>query len=289
MQHMYMKSNNKIKLLALDVDGTLFDDAGHISEENIRAIQKAQAAGVTVVVASGRDYDGVPHDQLKKVNMPYLITTNGAAVYRTADRACLDEHCLPAEKLLPIFESILQKEVYMTVFIDGHNYTPVSVYDYVWKLGLPEHIVNHFLEGRHELPDLIGYVKSGKAKIQKVTLNFIPNADGTFLNRDEIWDMLTKCPDICVVDGGFHNIEFTAANVNKGLGLRFLAKELGTTIEESMAVGDSGNDAEMLVAAGLGVAMGNASDEIKALADAVTLSNEENGVAYAIEQYILHK
>ena len=171
-----MKLNNKIKLLALDVDGTLFDNAGQIPEKNIRAIQKAQEAGVTVVVASGRDYDGVPHDQLKEVAMPYLITTNGAAVYRTADRICLDEHCLPAEKLLSIFEFILQREVYMTVFIDGHNYTPVSVYDYVWRLGLPEHIVNHFLEGRHELPDLLSYVKSGKAKIQKVTLNFYPGS-----------------------------------------------------------------------------------------------------------------
>lgn len=52
--------------------------------------------------------------------------------------------------------------------------------------------------------------------------------------------MLTACPDICVVDGGFHNIEFTAANVNKGLGLHFLAKELGISMEETMAVGDSG-------------------------------------------------
>ena len=62
-----MKSNNKIKLLALDVDGTLFDNTGHIPEQNIKAIKKAQEAGVTVVVASGRDYDGVPHDQLKEV------------------------------------------------------------------------------------------------------------------------------------------------------------------------------------------------------------------------------
>jgi len=89
-----------------------------------------------------------------------------------------------------------------------------------------------------------------------------------------------------VVDGGFHNIEFTAANVNKGLGLKFLAKELGISIEETMAVGDSGNDAEMLMAAGLGVAMENASKEIKAIADVVTLTNEECGVAHAIEQYI---
>lgn len=164
----------------------------------------------------------------------------------------------------------------------------MQVYDYVWRLGLPEHIVGHFLEGRHELPDLLAYAKSGNAKIQKVTLNFIPASDGTFLHRDEIWDMLTACPDICVVDGGFHNIEFTAANVNKGLGLHFLAKELGISMEETMAVGDSGNDAEMLKAAGLGVAMGNASKAIKDISDVVTLTNEECGVAHAIETYILN-
>ena len=130
------------------------------------------------------------------------------------------------------------------------------------------------------------WADGGKAKIQKVTLNFIPAADGTFLHRDEIWNLLTACPDICVVDGGFHNIEFTAANVNKGLGLRFIAKELGISIEETMAVGDSGNDAEMLMAAGLGVAMGNASKEIKAISDVITLTNEECGVAHAIEKYI---
>ena len=91
-----------------------------------------------------------------------------------------------------------------------------------------------------------------------------------------------------MVDGRFHNIEFTAANVNKGLGLHFLAKELGISMEETMAVGDSGNDAEMLKAAGLGVAMGNASKAIKDISDVVTLTNEECGVAHAIETYILN-
>ena len=128
---------------------------------------------------------------------------------------------------------------------------------------------------------------NGEAKIQKVTLNFIPAADGTFLHRDEIWNLLTACPDICVVDGGFHNIEFTAANVNKGLGLRFIAKELGISIEETMAVGDSGNDAEMLMAAGLGVAMGNGVLPVRKAADYITLTNEEDGVAHVVEKVML--
>ena len=97
--------------------------------------------------------------------------------------------------------------------------------------------------------------------------------------------MLTACPDICVVDGGFHNIEFTAANVNKGLGLHFLAKELGISMEETMAVGDSGNDAEMLKAAGLGVAMGNAVPEAKAVANEVCQDVINDGITLWLKEH----
>ena len=143
--------------------------------------------------------------------------------------------------------------------------------------------MDHFLEGRHELPDLLSYVKSGKAKIQKVTLNFIPASDGTFLHRDEIWDMLTACPDICVVDGGFHNIEFTAANVNKA-GTSFSGKRTWHFHGRDHGSGDSGNDAEMLMAAGLGVAMGNGGPEILAMADLVTDDVEADDLYKAFDK-----
>ena len=90
-----------------------------------------------------------------------------------------------------------------------------------------------------------------------------------------------------LVDGGFANLEFTAQGVSKATGLRFLADYLGLTLAQTMAIGDSENDAEMLRAAGLGVAMGNAYPQVKALADAVTDDNESDGVAKAIQKYLL--
>ena len=123
--------------------------------------------------------------------------------------------------------------------------------------------------------------------MQKATLNFQKQENGEFLNREEVQEYLEKCPDIKVVDGGFNNLEFTKAGTNKASGLKFLAGHLGMTMDKVMAVGDSENDIEMLREAGLGIAMGNASSEVKEVADEITLDNEHEGVAAAIGKYIL--
>ena len=108
-----MEEQQRIQLLALDVDGTLFGTDGKVTPASVEAIRRAQEKGVQVVLASGRDYDGLPWNQLKDVQIDYVITTNGSAVYRTKDRKCLKEECLDKEKMIPLFEYILSKEVYL--------------------------------------------------------------------------------------------------------------------------------------------------------------------------------
>ena len=278
--------NKAIKLLALDVDGTLFDDSGKISQASIDAMNQAREAGIEVVPTSGRDYDGIPWDQLEKVDINYVITTNGSAVYEAKTKKCLYEKYLDSGKMIPIFEYLLKKEIYINVFVDGVNYTPVQVYSYIDNLDLPDYVIQHMKENRKGISDLIEYLKNGDAKMQKATLNFQKQENGEFLNRKEVQEYLEKCPDIKVVDGGFDNLEFTKAGTNKAAGLKFLAGHLGMTMDEVMAVGDSENDIEMLREAGLGIAMGNASDEVKEVADEITLDNEHEGVAAAIGKYI---
>ena len=278
--------NKAIKLLALDVDGTLFDDSGKISQASIDAMNQAREAGIEVVPTSGRDYDGIPWDQLKNVDIDYVITTNGSAVYEAKTKKCLYEKYLDSGKMIPIFEYLLKKEIYINVFVDGVNYTPVQVYSYIDNLDLPDYVIQHMKENRKGISDLIEYLKNGDAKMQKATLNFQKQENGEFLNLKEVQEYLGKCPDIKVVDGGFNNLEFTKAGTNKAAGLKFLAGHLGMTMDEVMAVGDSENDIEMLREAGLGIAMGNASDEVKEVADEITLDNEHEGVAAAIGKYI---
>ena len=123
--------NNKIQLLALDLDGTLFDTKGKITKTSVEAICKAQKQGVQVVLASGRDYEGMPWEQLQGIPIDYVITGNGSAVYATKWKERLYEECMDRQKLLPILEFILEKEVYMTIFLDGVHYTPMQCKPYV--------------------------------------------------------------------------------------------------------------------------------------------------------------
>lgn len=280
------ENNRKIKLLALDMDGTLFDDNGKISQASIDAMNRAKETGIEVVPASGRDYDGIPWDQLKDVDIDYVVTTNGSAVYEVKTKKCLYEECLDSEKMIPIFEYLLEKEIYINVFVDGVSYTPIQVYPYIDHLEVPNYVIQHIKENRKGIDNLIEYLKNGGAKMQKATLNFQKQENGELLNRQTVLEYLEKCPDIQVVNGGFNNLEFTKAGTNKASGLKFLAGHLGMTMSEVMAVGDSENDIEMLREAGLGIAMGNASDEVKKVADDVTLDNEHEGVAAAVEKYI---
>ncbi len=280
-----MVEQKMIKLLALDVDGTLFNTDGKVTAASIEAIQKAQEKGVQVVLASGRDYEGLPWDQLKDVSIDYVLTCNGAAIYRTRDRECLREECLDKEQMIPVFEFILSREVYLSVFINGANYTPTQCFPYVEHMELPDYVKHNLSTKINRMEDMIGYLKEHDASIQKATLNF-QFREGEYFNREEVKNYLEACPNINLVDGGFSNLEFTKAGVSKATGLHMLAEYLGVPMEQVLAVGDSGNDVEMLQAAGIGVAMGNALDSVKAVANDVTRTNDEDGVAAVIEKYI---
>lgn len=276
----------KIRLLALDIDGTLFNTDGTITPASIAAIRRAQQKGVIVVLASGRDYDGIPWNQLSGIDLQYVITTNGSAVYEVGDKKCLYEECLEPEKMVPVVQYLLEKEVYISVFIDGVNYTPIAAFPYVEHLGVPEYVKTVLKENRNGIEDLAYYIKKEHAKIQKVTLNFQQLPDGSFQNREEVKAYLEACPDFTVVDGGFANLEFTKHGVSKAYGVRFLTDYLGIAMEDVMAIGDSENDIEMLKSVGVGVAMGNAMENVKAVANDITQTNDEEGVAFAIKKYI---
>ena len=270
-----------IRLLALDVDGTLFTEDGRITPASIEAIKKAQQAGITVIIASGRDYDAIPWDQLSEVTLPYVVTTNGSAVYRTADRKCMYEECIPNAQAEEIFSYLLTKHVYMEVFMDGKGYVPQQLVDIARELPLPEHIIQLILNKQNVLPDILAFVRQG-AKIQKGTLNFVRLPDGTLQDREEIRVFLEQMGGLNIVNGGYDNLEFNKAGVDKSLGIRYICELLNIPEDAVAAIGDSENDMEMLRQAGLGIAMGNALDDVKAKADAVTLSNEEDGVAAAV-------
>lgn len=281
-----MKKAEMIRLVALDIDGTLFKTDGTISKESIRAVREAQEKGVEIVVASGRNYDGLPWEQLKEIPVRYVVTSNGSAVYSIKDQCCIKEECMDQELFFSLLSYVLEKEVYVSVFVDGKSYTPAQCRPYVDQMEIPEYVRKLLKEEVRFVDDLEAYIKETNGKIQKATLNFQQHADGSYLNRDEVRAYLEACPQISVVDGGFGNLEFTKCGVSKAVGVQFLAESLNISKEEVMAVGDSENDLEMIRSVGLGVAMGNASETVKNAADEVTFTNDEEGVAAVIDKYV---
>ena len=276
-----------IKLVALDLDGTLFDNSSHISERNLTAIRSITDKGIHVVISTGRPFEGIPFDQIKGTGINYAITANGSGIYEISTGKCLYENAMDEELVTPILNFLLTRDIHMDAFIGGKGYTPVQCVETAQKLTVPSSIKNYIITTRTRLDNILQFIHENQLKVQKMTLNFYPAADGTLIDRETVRKFLVSNPSITTVCGGYNNLEFTRADANKGVGLRNLAEILGVNPDATMAIGDTENDLAIIEAAGIGVAMGNATDAVKARADYVTTTNTKDGVAAAIEHFIL--
>lgn len=276
-----------IKLVALDLDGTLFDNSSRISKRNLTAIRSITDKGIHVVISTGRPFEGIPFDQIKGTGINYAITANGSGIYEISTGKCLYENAMDEELVTPILNFLLTRDIHMDAFIGGKGYTPIQCVETAQKLTVPSSIKNYIITTRTRLDNILQFIHENQLKVQKMTLNFYPAADGTLIDRETVRKFLVSNPSITTVCGGYNNLEFTCADANKGVGLRKLAEILGVNPDATMAIGDTENDLAIIEAAGIGVAMGNATDAVKARADYVTTTNTKDGVAAAIEHFIL--
>lgn len=279
--------NPKIHIIALDLDGTLFNRDRQITPYTKEQIKKAVDRGIAVVISTGRPYVGLPLEEAAELGIRYAITTNGAAVYEIPTRTCLYEKCMSEDFSWKILGEILKKHVHLDAFVHGDAYTQTSTLEVVRHSSLPESTRNYILTTRDQVEDISDFFKKNHLRLQKATINFEVESDGGFVDREETKELLLSYPQIQVVCGGYNNLEFTSAGVTKGAGLRFLCEHLNIPIESAMVCGDSENDKDIMEAAGFAVAMGNAEREIKEIADYVTATNEEDGVGLAIEKFAL--
>ena len=276
-----------IKLVALDLDGTLFDNSSRISKRNLTAIRSITDKGIHVVISTGRPFEGIPFDQIKGTGINYAITANGSGIYEISTGKCLYENAMDEELVTPILNFLLTRDIHMDAFIGGKGYTPIQCVETAQKLTVPSSIKNYIITTRTRLDNILQFIHENQLKVQKMTLNFYPAADGTLIDRETVRKFLVSNPSITTVCGGYNTLEFTRADANKGVGLRKLAEILGVNPDATMAIGDTENDLAIIEAAGIGVAMGNATDAVKARADYVTTTNTKDGVAAAIEHFIL--
>lgn len=274
----------EIKLVALDLDGTTFNSEKVITERTRKAIAAAIKKGVIVMPATGRPKNGLPESFLSIPGVRYALTSNGGAVWDLYENQVLVGDFMPYETACRVIDRLLQIDALVEFYHDGKAYADQKSYDRALTgyENFPDWFKEYIKVSRIPVDDLRERVYSGKFNIEKMLVSF----DDMTL-RQQLYDEMHNDPELSVVFGNSFNVEITAATASKGHSLLKLAGELGIMPEQIMVCGDTMNDRTMFEAAGLAVAMGNADEEIKAMADDVTLSNDEDGVAAAIEKWVL--
>ena len=265
------------KLIALDMDGTLLREDGTISERTKTAIQQAKDKGVKVVLASGRPLEGLER-YLTELGLTstddYALSFNGALIKNIGTRETICSQVIRGQDVQEIF-AVTEK-----LGVNTHAFSA--------ELGLITPRISHYTQHEKDINGIsltlmnyselaadhpiVKMMMVDDAEILSPAVEQIPN---------DYYDRFT------VVRSAPFFLEILNKESNKGNGVAMLADYLGIKQEEVICVGDAGNDVHMLTYAGLGVAMGNAFDDIKEIADFITHSNQDDGVAHVIEKFIL--
>ena len=267
------------QLIAFDLDGTLLDSAKRIRPESLAAIEKAAAAGKTVVLATGRCIPELSAylEQLK--NVKYTICISGAAVFETASGVPVFSKEIEPE----LVEELLRRSEGENVMV--HLLSRRSIVEKGFECHMADYnmgVYQEMFDRLTEKPeDLRRFYREQHPVVNK--LNFYCR---THAQRSRLEERLSDLPlTHCYAET--HSLEFTPPGVSKGSALQLLCDRLGIPLEQSIAVGDAENDLDILRTAGLGIAMGNAFEIVKQTAKVTVRSNDEDGCAQAIGEYLL--
>ncbi|KLU59251.1 sugar phosphatase YidA [Peptococcaceae bacterium CEB3] len=264
-----------IRLIAMDLDDTLLRNDLTISAGTVATIRRARAQGIITTIATGRTPAAMrPYAEQLEIDVP-VITFHGALIQQALSGEVLFRHALGAELARELAADVLSRKMHVQIYCRGkilvqEKNALSSEYERISKVEI-------------EAADLLKLLDDPEASVEKILI----------IGEEAELDLLTPefqaryGEKVHLTKSKPFFLEMTDASVNKGAALAALAQRYGIRQEEVMAIGDSFNDLEMLRYAGLGVAVGNARREIREEADAVTLSNEEDGVAAAIEKYAL--
>lgn len=281
------KTNEKVKkirLIALDLDGTTLT-RGRITKRTRRALEQALEQGIQVAIATGRVYSALPKDVFSIEGLRYVITSNGAQITDLSCGKIIYENCIAEEPLREVARLLRETPHPIEVFTQGEAYVDREVYE---DLKLTDSKYASFMSR--------SYVLRTRKPVERIHdfledhFDSIENINVLFASQEEkraMGERLGGISGITLTSSMRSNLEVGGLTTSKASGLAHLCQIMGLDMEWAMACGDSPNDMAMLREVGLGIAMGSGEDEVKAVADFVAPSNEEEGVAYAVERFAL--
>lgn len=286
------------KLIAIDLDGTLLNSYGVITENTKKIIKKVEEQGVNIILASGRPIDSIQAIANEIESKKYFIAGNGAIVYDIEKDEIIYENCLKKQKVLEIIKICEENSIGYSIYTEKEILTTALKYNVLYyhkeNLKKPEDKKTKI----SIIQNMEEYIKNDNtSRYLKITV-----CDEDKIVFDSIIRKLRNLKDIEVLDVShmarktikqgteeiaveYYYTEISRKNVDKWNAIEFLAKKLEIDSKDIMAIGDNINDKQMIENAGLGVAMGQSTPVITNVANEVTSSNNEEGVAKILQKH----
>lgn len=271
-----------VKIILLDLDGTLLTSDKTISPANYAALERAAQMGVHIVPSTGRFYDAMPQVVRDLPFVRYAVTVNGAQIYDAQEKKVLHEEEISSEEALAVYEYFASLPTICDCYVEGWGYMDRSHYARIdeFTREAPPYVEKMLKELRTPVDDVKEIIRTHK--VQKV-MCFFRDMERRALELERVPVLF---PHLRMTSSIMNNIEVNAMGANKGDALRHLCAHLGVDVKDTMAFGDGSNDLTMIQTAGIGVAMGNAYQGLKDAADYVTLDCDADGVAHAVEKFV---
>lgn len=276
--------NFDIKMVGLDLDGTTLKYGDVFSERTLEAFRRAKERGVHIVIATGRTRKSLPPKLFEIPQVEYVITSNGAHITRLSDMEVIYENIIRSDAVESVVERTERLGYIMEAFIDGAAYIDSKIYK-----GMEERPqdfryrdVDYVLNTRIPVDDVYRYTLEHSHNIENISITFPEEED-----RRRLVNEFGDIPGITLTSSFQNNIEIGGETTSKAQALAYLLDLFGLNRDNLMACGDSPNDGKMIELAAVGVAMGNSHPYILDIADYVTDSCYDDGVAKAIERFVL--
>ena len=288
------------KLIAIDLDGTMLNKYGIVTQNTKDVIKKVQEKGIEVIIASGRTINSVKNFSKEINSENYFISGNGAITYDIKNDKILYENVLSKNKAQQVIKICEENSIYYSVYTENgiitKNLNYNTLYYYKENLNKEEKEKTHI----NIVQDVYNYIEEKDEKILKIMI-----CDNNQLVFKSILKKIKEITDIEILDVShmsrklikqgteeialeYFYTEITSKNVDKWNALEMLIEMLNITKDEVITIGDNANDVKMIQNAGLGVAMGESAPYIKEQANIVTESNDNDGVAKILQQYLLN-